>query len=160
MRLDRDHYFMVMAKVASLRSTCLSRQIGAVIVDCNHHLLSTGYNGPAKGQRDCNPCKRSHTDSGQGLDQCMAIHAEQNALLQCPDILRIDTVYVTISPCFTCTKLLLNTPCKRIVYMNTYPHPESEVEWLKVGRLWEQLKFPTKARGILERLSELAKYTA
>lgn len=157
MRLDHDRYFAIMAKVASLRSTCLSRQIGAVLVDENNYVLSTGYNGPAKGYRNCSPCKRENFPSGSGLEQCMAIHAEQNALLQCPDVRRIHTIYVTISPCFTCIKLLMNTPCQRVVYVNTYPHPESELVWVESGRKWDKVQFPTKARDILESLSEIPK---
>jgi dCMP deaminase len=157
-RLSHDHYFMTMAKVASLRSTCKSRQVGSVLVDSNNYVLSTGYNGPAKGLNMCDPCKRADSGSGLNLDACMAIHSEMNALIQCPDIRRIDTIYVTISPCFTCLKLLLNTPCKRIVFINSYPHPESERIWKETGRAWDQLHFPTRARGILESLTKISEY--
>jgi len=155
MRLDHDHYFIAIAKVVSLRSTCKSRQVGSVLVDANHFILATGYNGAASGVPECEPCRRAGTESGIGLEGCMAIHAEQNALLQCPDMRRIDTIYVTISPCFGCLKLLLNTPCKRICYINSYPNQESEDVWKEMGRVWQQIKFPTKARGILESLSKI-----
>ena len=157
-RLDSDRYFMIMAKVASLRSTCRSRQIGAVLIDIDRHVLCTGYNGPAKGLNSCEPCRREDQESGSGLEKCMAIHAEQNALLQCPDIRRIDTLYVTVSPCFTCIKLLLNTPCRRIVFLSTYPHQESEKIWVETGRIWDQLHFPSRARGIIESLSKITDY--
>ena len=155
MRLDHDHYFMLMAKVASLRSVCKSRQVGAVLVDVNNYILSTGYNGSPKGVPECDPCKRLGVESGYGLEGCMAVHAESNALLQCPDTRRIDTIYVTISPCFSCLKLLLNTTCKRICYINSYPNQESEDVWKEMGRQWEQIKYPTRARGILESLSRV-----
>lgn len=158
MRLNHDTYFMVMAKVASLRSVCRSRQVGAILVDINNYLLASGYNGPPKGIPECDPCKRVDIESGTGLDRCIATHSEANALLQCPDIQRIHSLYVTISPCFGCIKLLLNTPCQRIVFVNSYPNPESEIIWKDAGREWIQLRFPTKARSILENLTKLADY--
>jgi deoxycytidylate deaminase len=51
--------------------------------------------------------------SGEGLDVCQAIHAEQNALLQCKDVYDIETIYCTVSPCIHCVKLLLNYFCKK-----------------------------------------------
>lgn len=92
-----------------------------------------------KGFRDTFPhaCPGAHAASGTNLDGCHALHAEQNALLQCRDPWQIHTAYVTASPCMTCTKLLLNTSCRRIVFKEVYPHSEAEVLWLKAGRAWE-----------------------
>lgn len=84
-------------------------------------------------------CHGHDAPSGQSLDACQAIHAEQNALLQCRDPWQIDTAYVTSSPCVTCLKLLLNTSCRRIVYSEEYPHPAARAMWEQAGRLWEQL---------------------
>lgn len=81
-------------------------------------------------------CSGSHAPSGTNLDGCQAIHAEQNALLQCQNVYDIDTCYVTASPCITCTKLLLNTGCKRIVFAEEYPHPEAGKLWKSSGREW------------------------
>src|SRR3990167_8057918 len=77
--------------------------------------------------------------SGTNLDGCQAIHAEQNALLQCRDMYAIHTAYVTASPCMTCCKLLLNTSCQRIVYVEEYPHSAAKDLWTGAGRSWEQL---------------------
>ena len=84
-------------------------------------------------------CSGANLPSGQGLDACQAIHAEQNALLQCRDVYAIDTCYVTVSPCVTCVKLLLNTSCKRVVFSEAYAHSEAREWWLKAGRQWDQL---------------------
>lgn len=65
-------------------------------------------------------CPGAQARSGTDLDLCGAIHAEQNALLQCSDVYRIKTCYVTASPCMTCMKLLLNTSCTQIVYAQEY----------------------------------------
>jgi dCMP deaminase len=74
--------------------------------------------------------------------ECAAVHAEQNAILQCGDPDRITTAYCTRAPCRTCTKLLLNTLCRRIVWHE--PHEgmeEARKLWVDdAGREWEQLK--------------------
>lgn len=84
-------------------------------------------------------CPGANAPSGQGLDACQAIHAEQNALLQCRDVYAIHTAYVTASPCITCCKLLLNTSCERIVFLTPYPHPEAKALWEGAGREWSRL---------------------
>lgn len=87
-----------------------------------------------------NACSGAHAASGTSLEGCQAVHAEQNALLQCRDVHAIDTIYVTASPCMTCLKLLLNTSCRRVVFAEEYPHTEAKDLWIKAGRIWEQLK--------------------
>ncbi len=75
-----------------------------------------------------------------GLEQCEAIHAEANALLQCRDVEDIKTAYVTASPCIHCTKLLMNTGCMRIVFSERYPgHEVCEKLWTESNpmRTWE-----------------------
>lgn len=86
-------------------------------------------------------CSGAFSPSGTNLDGCEAIHAEQNALLQCRDPREIHTCYCTASPCITCTKLLLNTGCERIVFLEEYPHHEAGLLWVRAGRSWEQLSF-------------------
>lgn len=77
------------------------------------------------------PCPGGQAPSGTGLDACQAIHAEQNALLQCPNVRAIHTAYVTCSPCVTCVKLLMNTGCQRIVFAEPYSHDQAARElWL------------------------------
>lgn len=76
-----------------------------------------------------NRCQNSDAPLGQP-NGCESIHAEQNALLQCPDVYKIHTCYVTHSPCVTCVKLLLNTGCERIVYRLEYPHANAKQLWL------------------------------
>lgn len=71
------------------------------------------------------------------LDACGAIHAEQNALLQCGDVYAIQAIYVTASPCVTCTKLLLNTSCEVVIYQLEYSHNlMAEEMWRQAGRVW------------------------
>jgi dCMP deaminase len=85
-------------------------------------------------------CTDIHFEPGKGLDVCRAIHAEQNALLQCPDVYTIEKAYVTTSPCITCTKLLLNTSCKEIIFLEDYPGEEAKRLWEMSGRTWTKNK--------------------
>lgn len=135
-RMSKDEYFSRMARLVSQRATCKRRSVGCVLVSPLGHVLATGYNGVPSGSAHCidNPCAGAGFASGHGLDSCEAIHAEQNALLQCKDVMNIETAYVTTMPCMTCTKLLLNTSCKRIVYIESYPHSEAAELWKKNGR--------------------------
>ena len=82
-------------------------------------------------------CDGAYSPSGTNLDACQAIHAEQNALLQCRDVYNIHSIFVTTAPCITCTKLLLNTSCQRIVFLEDYPHVEAaKALWETAGREW------------------------
>ena len=135
-RISKDEYFSDMACLVSRRSTCTRRSVGCVLVNHLGHILATGYNGVPRGHNHCidTPCAGAGLPSGTGLDACEAIHAEQNALLQCKDVMEIHTAYVTAMPCMTCTKLLLNTGCQRIVYVEPYPHEAARQLWIKNGR--------------------------
>lgn len=85
-------------------------------------------------------CAAATSASGLNLDGCEAIHAEQNALLQCRDVQAIDTCYVTTSPCVTCVKLLMNTGCRRIVFLEAYAHEEAARKlWVDAGGSWQLL---------------------
>lgn len=96
-------------------------------MDENNRVLSLGHNGVAKGMAHCTetPCEGAACPSGTGLDLCRAIHAEQNALMFCSDIMKIRTAYVTVSPCVHCIKMLMNTGCEHIVFVNDYAHSEA-----------------------------------
>lgn len=124
MRPTKDEYFLAMARLVACRATCARRSVGCVLVNERGHVLSTGYNGRQSGVAHCRDgelCQGAHSPTGLQLDACEAIHAEQNALLQCRDVWAVDTCYTTASPCITCAKLLLNTSCKRVVYIDEYP---------------------------------------
>jgi dCMP deaminase len=135
-RLSKDEYFTNMAQLVSRRATCARRSVGCVLVSSRGHVLATGYNGPPSGSNHCSdtPCPGASYPSGSGLERCEAVHAEQNALLQCRDVFQIETAYVTTMPCMTCTKLLLNTSCKRIVFLQDYPQQEAKELWTRNGR--------------------------
>lgn len=157
MRPSKDETFLDIALTLAKRGTCIRKQVGCVIVDELGQILSTGYNGVARGLPHCNDrllldlshggkksmiedyphkCAGANHDSGQGLEICEAIHAEQNALLQCADVQKIHTVYVTVSPCRHCMKLIMNTSAKRVVFLSTYSQDAKDLAD-KAGISWE-----------------------
>lgn len=133
MRPSLDEYFLRIAEVVATRATCARRQVGCVLVDQRNQILSTGYNGPPRGWPHCseNPCPGAHADRGTLLDVCEAVHAEANALIQCPDPNSIAVIYCTTEPCVSCVKLFLNTPARRVVFRDWYVGAGSQSE-----RLW------------------------
>ena len=137
-----DDYFMAMALLASTRSTCQRRKVGCILTDEHNQVLATGYNGVPKQRVHCidSPCPGASSVSGKDLDECYAIHAEQNALLQCKDISKIWKCYTTTAPCVTCVKLLLNTPATKIVFLKPYGTCNiSKMLWKESSRQWCQL---------------------
>lgn len=134
MRPTKDQWAMEMARVVSTRSTCARKAVGCVLTDVDGHILSTGYNGAASGLPHCD-----HSGDRAGREYCDAIHAEQNALLRCPDIRLIHSCYVTLSPCQTCCRLLLNTACRRIVVLEEYEDLTAKEIWEGAGREWVKL---------------------
>jgi len=135
MRESKTQYFLKMARHAGTQATCPRRQVGCVIVDKNGHVLSTGYNGVPRNYPHCteHPCGGQDKKSGEGLETCMATHAEQNALLQCEDVNKINIIYLTLAPCVTCAKLIANTGCKKVIYAETYKDMSGVAMLKKLG---------------------------
>lgn len=136
----RDQIMLNIAYEISRLGTCKRRQVGAVAVDRYHRVLAIAHNGLPKDYPHCsdNACGGAFYASGTNLEACEAIHAEANLLTFVADIMRIDTVYLTHSPCRTCIKSLANTSCQRLVFAAEYPHPEAQEYWLRIpGRSWE-----------------------
>ncbi len=133
LRPSKDENFLELAYVVAKRSSCARSSHGCILVDSKDRIIATGYNGPARGMPNCTertPCGGAFLKSGEGLDKCVAIHAEQNALLQCSDPDKVAVAYITATPCVHCIKMLMNTSCKRIVYGAEYPHT------VEAMRLW------------------------
>lgn len=143
MRPERDEIYLRCAELFAERATCVRRKVGCVIVDEDGRILATGYNGVAAGRPHCNegfPCEGAGCASGEGLDQCEAIHAEQNAILFLGDPRKAHTIYVTVSPCLSCMKLLLGTAARRIVTRELYPHEAAMDWWARAGGTIDVLK--------------------
>ena len=131
---------MVMAAQLSHLGTCSRRKVGAIFLDSRFRVLSTGYNGTPYGLIHCTgQCAGELSTTGKDLDKCEAVHAEQNALLQCSNVDNILYVMVTVSPCMHCTKLLLNTGCKHIYSYEIYD-TAAAAYWRESGRTLTQVK--------------------
>ena len=123
-----DEYFMEMAELTAKRSTCMRRHVGAVIVK-DRHAIATGYNGAPSGIMHCEErggCIRQQlkVPSGHRHELCMALHAEQNAIIQAAvmgNSVEGGTIYITLQPCAICAKMILNAGIKRIVIKEGYP---------------------------------------
>jgi dCMP deaminase len=136
MRPSWDEYFMQIVELIKTRSTCLRRQVGALIVK-DKRILSTGYNGAPMGCKHCSEigCLREQlkVPSGQRHELCRAIHAEQNAIVQAAysgTSVKGGTLYVTNQPCVLCSKMIINAGIKKIVFNGDYPD-ELAMEMLK-----------------------------
>ena len=112
---------------AKIFSTCSKAQYLAIVIDSNHRVLGTGYNGVPSGMKHCNEggCPRvvndvpSGTPYDYGPGLCYAIHAEANALLYSDRNDRIGgTIYVGGVPCLGCAKLIAGSGLGRIVFLN------------------------------------------
>ena len=123
-----DEYFMEMAVLTAKRSTCMRRNVGAVIVK-DRHIVATGYNGAPRGLKHCvelGGCLREKLKipSGQRHELCRALHAEQNAIIQAATLgqsIEDGTIYITHQPCAICAKMIINAGLKRIVVKEGYP---------------------------------------
>jgi len=147
-RPSKDEWLMSFAMLASIRSTCVRRSVGCVFADKDGFILAIGHNGVSAGQPHCNdgaPCEGASAASGVALDLCAAIHAEQNCVLGLRDRRDLHSVYVTVSPCVSCLKLLLNTTCQRIVFLDEYVEASGKALWLKEGRVWININASSSA---------------
>lgn len=128
MRIGINEYYMNIAVQVSLRSTCIRRKVGAVIVKDNE-ILGSGYNGSPKGLPNCcddpTRCYRTQHNipSGQKLELCYAQHAEINAMFNalCSNRdLHDASIFVTTFPCSNCAKAIIQSGIKNIYYLDTY----------------------------------------
>lgn len=134
-RPSKDEVMLAVALALSYRATCCKRAVGCVLTDVAGRILATGYNGVPAGQTHCTDRPCSGAKHAVGSDTCQAVHAEINALMQCRDVATIYTCYTTCAPCNNCGKSLLNTACKRLVYLATNDIPAAFLkEWRAAGR--------------------------
>lgn len=145
MRILFTQWAMNIAEDTKLRSTCVSRQVGAVICR-DKQIISTGYNGAPAGAIHCSDigyCERRkrNFESGKGLEICRAGHAEANAITQCAkNGTSCDgaVLYVTTQPCVFCCISLIQAGIKKVIFKGEYPTglglqllEESGVEYIK-----------------------------
>jgi len=121
-----DEYFMRIARMVASRSDCVRRQVAAILVK-DRRVIGTGYNGTPRGALNCSAggCPRCASDapSGTGLDECLCLHAEENAILQAAyhgTSVAAAILYCTASPCLLCTKKIINSGVAEVVYDARY----------------------------------------
>jgi dCMP deaminase len=126
-RPNWDSYFMEIAQIVSKRSTCLRRNVGALIVK-DKRILSTGYNGAPMMLRHCidAECLREKRNvvSGERHELCRGLHAEQNAIIQAAYhgvSINGAHLYSTHLPCSICIKMVINAGISRVFYLDGYP---------------------------------------
>ncbi|PCH33888.1 hypothetical protein WOLCODRAFT_135374 [Wolfiporia cocos MD-104 SS10] len=125
-----DAYFMQLASLASQRSNCMKRRVGAILVR-NKRILATGYNGTPRGLKNCNEggCIRCNNASDTS-DECVCLHAEENALLEAGRERVGDgaVLYCNTCPCLKCTIKIIQTGIKEVVYNLSYKVDDASAE--------------------------------
>lgn len=126
-RIGWNEYFFKFAMLASKRSTCKRRKVGAVAVR-DKRVLATGYNGAPSGLSHCEDvgCLREQqgVPSGQRHELCRGLHAEQNVIIQAAVhgvSLSGSTLYLTHQPCFICAKMIIQAGIRAIFFLEGYP---------------------------------------
>jgi dCMP deaminase len=127
-RPDWDTYYLNMAGVVATRADCTRRQVGCVIVDEDHRVISTGYNGAPAGLPGClsdGACPRGQksyeevapfSTYAEGAGACIAAHAEANALLYARTSCKGATAYITCPPCHGCSILLQAAGINTVIF--------------------------------------------
>ena len=117
---------MDITRLVATRSSCLRRQVGALLVK-DRNILATGYNGVPTGITHCETVgclrERLNVPSGERHELCRGLHAEQNAIIQAAKHgTTIDgaTLYCTTMPCIICTKMIINAGITRVIYGEGY----------------------------------------
>ncbi len=130
-RPDWTEYFLDIARAVGRRSTCFRRRYGAIIVK-DKIIISTGYNGAPRGEANCidtGVCERErlHVPKGQRYELCVAVHAEQNAIIAAdPEKMKGATIYIegynddgslaSGRPCLLCRRMICNAMIEKVVY--------------------------------------------
>lgn len=118
-----DQIFMNLATDLALRSHCVKAQVGAVLTK-ETRIISIGYNGPPAGTHNCDEewpetgCPRDSKNSCS-----LALHAEENAILYAVKngaSLEGATLYLTLSPCLACARIIYSSGVKKVLYLNSY----------------------------------------
>jgi len=128
-----DEYFMLMAVAAATRASCHHVRAGSVIVQ-DRQVIGTGYNGAPPGVKNCLEIGCRKEKNGIGVDgqlnsgTCIAVHSEVNALAHLTKLMNKGaTLYVTIFPCSSCTRILISYGIKRVVFKKNYDGREFEI---------------------------------
>ncbi len=125
-RLDRDSYFMAIARTVAQRSTCPRANVGAVVVGSRNRILGTGYNGSPPGHPHCIDVGCKTIEVANKTYCIRTIHAEVNAVLTVLDQSDRLTLYSTHFPCFECIKVIASRGITEVKYIVEYTDPKWE----------------------------------
>lgn len=149
-----DAYFMTLASLASLRSNCMKRRVGCVLVH-NARIISTGYNGTPRGLVNCNEggcprCNATGNSGGVSLSTCLCLHAEENALLEAgrERIREGAVLYCDTCPCLTCSVKIAQVGVKEVVYSQSYNMDDASRRVLREAGV-ELRQFVPKKSGLV-----------
>ncbi len=144
---------MEIARLVASRSTCLRRQVGALLVK-DKNILTTGYNGTPSGISHCGDtgCLREaqNIPSGQRHELCRGLHAEQNAIIQAAKHgvnISGATLYCTNSPCVICSKMIINAGIEKVRYLEGYPDELSRQMLQEAGIEVAQIECAHRDKG-------------
>jgi len=125
-----DRSFINIAQEIATASKCVSKHVGAVIVK-NGRILSTGYNGTPAGYTNCcDHWDNRYTEEHHEWSKTYEIHAEMNAIIWAARegiSIKDATIYVTLEPCSDCSKNIIASGIKRIVFDKAYEHTNSDI---------------------------------
>lgn len=139
MRPDLHNTMLSIATILKMRGTCAKLKVGAVITDARGLIIGSGYNGVPASCVHCIDVPCPGVGMPKGSDLCEAVHAEQNALLNCRVLPEATTIYVTHAPCLRCVKTLLNTPIQTIYFLNGEDLESAALAlWVRSLRNWVQ----------------------
>lgn len=118
-----DEIFMDLAVNLATRSHCVKAQVGAVLTK-DTRIISIGYNGPPAGTHNCDEDFPEEGCPRDSKGSCsLALHAEQNAILYAVkngSTIEGTTLYVTLSPCIACARVIYTMKIKRVIYKDSY----------------------------------------
>lgn len=136
-----DQYFLNLLNGVKLRASCPRRQCGAIIVSSSYELISTGYNGPPSRLQNCTEflCGAENDSPGE-TSNCIALHAEHNAIYFAKDkILQANILYCTNAPCMKCALEILQTPIKKVIFLEDYADHRGKILLNKGNIQWQQV---------------------
>ena len=146
MKLSKLDYYFLLAETAARRSSCVRRQTGAVIV-VDDRVVSIGYNGTPRGYANCNEggcprCNDPNIVSGQDLDKCICIHAEENCIIHAANYgaaVKGGVIYTPLSPCIICSKMIINSGIVEVNFQEMYPTSAASLELMKTCgvKVWQ-----------------------
>lgn len=141
MQKQWNEIWLEVAQVISKRSRCSRAQIGAVIVNKDQRIISTGYNGASSTYPTTGPCTdwceraQGKTGLGSAYEGCPSIHAEANALLYVDrSAVHGATMYITAPPCMNCAKLISNSGVSEVRFLigeeDMHRNPQQSIDYL------------------------------